>query len=133
MVTPGEVCCTRENMDASLNKSLKQNNTTTFGQVEEILSHTELDQSDMLDLLERWKWLLDLIQGYSVCGAYQFLMYTKVPLDRERFHDVWHNHIPLKVSLFDLNQCPTCCGSHETPKHLFLVCASLGSVWPLLW
>ena len=47
-----------ENMVASLNTSLQQNNSI-FEQVEEILSHAELDQPEMLDLPERLRWLVD--------------------------------------------------------------------------
>ncbi|KAI5406214.1 trans-Golgi network-localized SYP41-interacting protein 1 isoform X3 [Lathyrus oleraceus] len=47
-----------ENMVASLNNSLQQNHTI-FEQVEEILSHAELDQPEMLDLPERLRWLVD--------------------------------------------------------------------------
>ncbi|KAK2389373.1 myosin-11 [Trifolium repens] len=47
-----------ENMVASLNNSLQQNNTI-FEQVEEILSHAELDQPEMLDFPERLRWLVD--------------------------------------------------------------------------
>ncbi|CAJ2667976.1 unnamed protein product [Trifolium pratense] len=47
-----------ENMVASLNNSLQQNNAI-FEQVEEILSHAELDQPEMLDFPERLRWLVD--------------------------------------------------------------------------
>ncbi|AES72106.1 TGN-related, localized SYP41-interacting protein, putative [Medicago truncatula] len=47
-----------ENMVASLNTSLQQNDSI-FVQVEEILSHAELDQPEMLDLPERLRWLVD--------------------------------------------------------------------------
>ncbi|KAJ1422658.1 hypothetical protein SESBI_12848 [Sesbania bispinosa] len=47
-----------ENMVASLQNSLLQNNTI-FEQVEEILSHANPDQSEMLDMPERLQWLVD--------------------------------------------------------------------------
>ncbi|GAU16676.1 hypothetical protein TSUD_326260 [Trifolium subterraneum] len=47
-----------ENMVASLKTSLQQNNSI-FEQVEEILSHAELDQPEMLDFPERLRWLVD--------------------------------------------------------------------------
>jgi len=62
-----------------------------------VLLHNVVLQAHVHD---RWKWLLDHIQGYSVHGAYQFLTSADAPLNRERIVDVWHNQIPLKVSLF---------------------------------
>lgn len=50
--------------------------------------------------LDRWKWLLDLVHGYSVKGTYHFLTSVDEPLARGLFNNVWHKHIPLKVSLF---------------------------------
>ncbi|XP_058787045.1 trans-Golgi network-localized SYP41-interacting protein 1 [Vicia villosa] len=47
-----------DNMVASLNNSLQQSHAI-FEQVEEILSHAELDQPEMLDLPERLRWLVD--------------------------------------------------------------------------
>lgn len=104
---------------------------------------------------DRWKWL-DPSQGYSVCGAYQFLTSANAPLDQERTDNVWHNLIPLKVSLFvwrllrnrlatrdnlvrqrvisdELIMCPAGCGFREEADHLFLGCATLSSVWSLVW
>jgi hypothetical protein len=62
-----------------------------------VLLHNVVLQTHVHD---RWKWLLDPIEGYSVRGAYQFLTFADAPLDRELIDNVWHNHIPLKVSLF---------------------------------
>ncbi|XP_061369993.1 trans-Golgi network-localized SYP41-interacting protein 1 isoform X3 [Gastrolobium bilobum] len=47
-----------ENMVASLQNSLLQNNTI-FDRVKEILSHAEPDQPEMFDMPERLRWLVD--------------------------------------------------------------------------
>jgi len=49
---------------------------------------------------DRWKWLFDPIQGYSVRGTYHFLTASDKLLDRGRIHQVWHKHVPSKVSVF---------------------------------
>ena len=49
---------------------------------------------------DRWKWLLDPIQGYSVHGTYHFLTASEEFLDRDRIYKVWHQHVPLKISDF---------------------------------
>jgi hypothetical protein len=105
---------------------------------------------------DRWKWLPDPTQGSSVRGAYHFLTFADGPLGRERIDNVWHNHIPLKVSLFvlcllrnhlptrdnlvrqrvinnELVSCLAGCGVLEEADHLFLGCIMLISVWSLVW
>jgi len=87
---------------------------------------------------------------------YQFLTTADAPLGRERTNNVWHNLIPLKVSMFgwrlpcnrlptrdnllrqrvvsdELIVCPTGCGVREEADHLFLGCATLSNVWSLVW
>jgi hypothetical protein len=49
---------------------------------------------------DTWKWLLDPIHGYSVRGAYRFLTITTELTDRSQVVDIWHQHIPSKVSVF---------------------------------
>jgi hypothetical protein len=105
---------------------------------------------------DRWKWLPDPTKGYSVREAYHLLTSGVAPLGREHIDNVWHNLIPLKVSLFvwrllrnrlptrdnlvrrrvineELILCPAGCGIREEVDHLFLGCATLSSVWPLVW
>jgi len=62
-----------------------------------VLLHNFVLQDDITD---RWKWLLDPVNGYSVKVTYHFLTTVDEPLARGLFDDVWHKHVPLKVSLF---------------------------------
>lgn len=101
-------------------------------------------------------WLLDHIYGYSMRGAYHFLTSAYEPTDRDLVVNVWHKHIPLKVSLFgwrllrnrlsikdnliwcrvitvENNLCAAGCGFSETANHIFLGCVTFGRVWPLVW
>ena len=41
-------------------------------------------------VLDRWMWLLDPINGYSVKGTYHFLTTVDDSPDRGFFDDVWH-------------------------------------------
>jgi len=86
--------------------------------------------------MDRWRWLLDPVLGYTVKGAYHLLTSVDEPLARGLFDHVWHKHVPLKVSLFawrllrnrlptqdnlvrhrvlhhDANQCVGGCGLQE--------------------
>jgi len=77
-------------------------------------------------------------------------------VDRSHVDDVWHKHIPSKVSLLVwrlLRNCiptkdnlairgalPTTdtscalgCGSTESPVHLFIHCSFSGELWALVW
>ena len=49
--------------------------------------------------MDRWRWLLDSVLGYTVKGAYHLLTSVEEPPARGLFDDVWHKHVPLKVSL----------------------------------
>jgi hypothetical protein len=103
-----------------------------------------------------WRWLLDPIHGYSVRMAYRFLITSVETADRPQVPDIWHSHIPSKVSVFVWrllrNRLPTkdnllrrrvlshnevaCvagCGNRETAKHLFLDCDFFGSLWSHIW
>jgi hypothetical protein len=94
---------------------------------------------------DKWRWLIDSIHGYTVKGSYRFLTTPTKPLARNLVDDVWHKHIPSKVSLFvwrlmrnriltkdnlacrcvlpsnDTN-CVAGCGNQEMADHLFLGC-----------
>lgn len=105
--------------------------------------------------IDRWKWLLDPVNGYSVKGSYHFLKTIDEPSERELSFDVWHKHVPLNVSLFtwrlfrnrlptkdnlmrrcvlqhDDNKCVGDCDYEETTGHLFFGCATSSGVWCLL-
>jgi len=105
---------------------------------------------------DTWKWLLDPIHGYSLCGTYQFLTSPDAPLDRSLIDNVWHKQVPSKVSLFAwcllrdriatktnlarrwvLQQndilCVGGCGLSDTTNHLFIGCNLFGGIWFLVW
>jgi len=103
-----------------------------------------------------WWWLLDPIHGYTVRGAYRFITTTGDMVDMSLIDDVWHKHIPSKVSLLVWcilrNRIPTkdnlvargvlpstdllCalgCDIIESVTHLFLQCTLSADVWDLVW
>ena len=106
---------------------------------------------------DTWRWLLDPIHGYSVREAYRYLTHSGDTVDRTLVDDVWHRHIPLKVSLLVWrlfrNRLPTkdnllrrgvlgstditCavprCASTETVSHLFLQCDTFRELWSKVW
>ena len=105
---------------------------------------------------DRWKWLLDPVHGYSVCGTYHFLTASEEPMDRSLIDDVWHKQVQSTVSLFVWrllrnilptkdnlvrrrvlqptdNMCVEGCGYSETVDHLFLGCGIFGDIWLLVW
>jgi hypothetical protein len=96
--------------------------------------------------------LLDPDHGYTVRGSYNYLTNTDDIVDRSSIDDVWHKHIPSKVSLMVWrllrNRLPTkdnlgrrgilastelaCsvgCDSSETATHLFLHCTLATNLW----
>jgi len=100
---------------------------------------------------DRWRWLLDLIHGYSVKGTYTYLTTSDVHSERGRFEDVWQKQFSLKVSVFawrllrnriptkdnlfrrciipfDDTSCIAGCGSSEIANHLLFHCAHFGLV-----
>jgi len=102
--------------------------------------------------LTKWKWLLDPINCYSVLGVYRFYTTFDEPVDRNLVVDVWHKHIPSKVSLFVWRllcnrlsakdnlvrrsilqfggiACASACGNSETANHLFIGCRIVDRVW----
>ena len=96
--------------------------------------------------------MLGPVLGYTVKRAYHLLTSVDEPPSMGLFDNVWHKHVPLKVSLFawrllrnrlltkdnlvrrrvlhhDVNQCVGGCGFQETTIHLFLNCATFGNLW----
>ncbi|RHN78641.1 putative reverse transcriptase zinc-binding domain-containing protein [Medicago truncatula] len=49
---------------------------------------------------DTWRWLFDPTHGYMVREAYRFLTNNGELVDMTLVDDVWHKHIPSKVSLF---------------------------------
>jgi len=116
---------------------------------EEFLGNNFVVQTDVSD---RWKWLPDTMGGYTVRGAYQLLTHQVAPMIDVTGEHVWHKQVPLKVSILawrllhdrlptKLNlfrrgiiqhtdvSCVAGCGFDESATHLFLHCASFGSIW----
>jgi len=106
---------------------------------------------------DTWRWLLDPTHGYTVWEAYRFLTHSGDTVDRTLVDDVWHKHIPLKVSLLAWrlfrNRLPTkdnllrrgvlratditCavpgCDNTETVSHLFIQCDTSRELWSKVW
>jgi len=100
---------------------------------------------------DRWRWLLDPINGCSVKDTYHYLTSVDAPPDQGLFDYVWHKQVPLKVSLFSWrllrnrlptkdnlvrwhiiaedNTCVGECGSLETANHLLFRCDPFSSIW----
>jgi len=49
---------------------------------------------------DRWRWVLDPINGYSVKGTYQYLTRPDTSVERGLYDVVWLKQVPLKVSIF---------------------------------
>lgn len=100
--------------------------------------------------------MLDPTHGYTVREAYRFLTNNGEPVDRTLVDDVWHKHIPSKVSLFVWrllcnrlhtkdnlvrwrvlqlhdSACVSGCGDPETIIHPFLGCDIFSSLWAHVW
>lgn len=118
-----------------------------------VLFHNIVLQDNVHDT---WRWLLDPTHGYMVREAYCFLTNNGELVDMTLVDDVWHKHIPSKVSLFVWrllrNRLPTInslvrrcilqlhdsacvfgCGGPKTVTHLFLGCDIFSSLWAHVW
>ena len=114
-----------------------------------------LDVSLHANVSDRWVWLRDPSEGYSVRGSYQLLTTKDNPLADPAASLIWHNQVPLKVSIFawrllrdrlptksnlvhrqiissETSLCVSDCGLVETSHHLFLSCNIFSSLWPLV-
>ena len=101
---------------------------------------------------DRWEWLPDIVDGYSVRGAYDLVLNCDTTQLDTSLELVWHKQVPLKVSVFawwllrdplptKVNLsirgvlsvedilCVTGCGQVGTADHLFLSCTMFSSVW----
>jgi len=106
--------------------------------------------------LDRWRWILDHISGYTVKGTYQYLTMSAIPIETGLFNATWLKHVPLKVSVFvwrllrsrlpikdnllrrrvlspDDTICAGGCGCPESVGHLFFHCDFFGSLWHLIY
>ena len=101
---------------------------------------------------DKWRWILDPINGYSVKGTYQYLTRLDTSVEHGLYNVVWLKQVSLKASIFVWrllrNELPTkdnlvrrralhhedifCiggCGCQETTNHLFFSCDIFGNVW----
>jgi hypothetical protein len=106
-------------------------------------------------VLDTWRWALDPTHGYTVRGAYRLITTTGEMVDMSLVDEVWHRHIPSKVSLLAWrllrNRLPTrdnlmrrgvippsdmlCvvgCDCTESATHLFLLCTLSADLWALV-
>jgi hypothetical protein len=114
-----------------------------------------LDVTLFDNVSDRWIWLPDPTGGYSVRGAYQLLITQGVSVVDSAEDLIWHNQVPLKVSVFawrllrdrlptksnlvnrgvvypEASLCVSGCGIAETAQHLFLTCSDFASLWHLV-
>ena len=107
-------------------------------------------------VLDRWRWILDPINGYSVKGTYEFLTLSDTSRERGIYDAAWLKHVPLRVSIFVWrllrNRLPTkdnlvrrrvlhhddiycigSCGVQESTCHLFFRCTIFGGVWHMVY
>jgi len=107
-------------------------------------------------ILDRWRWVLDPINGYSVNGTYQYLTTSVDHAYRFLSDMVWLKQVPLKVSVFvwrllhnrlptkdnllrrrvlhlDDTTCVGGCDSQETAVHFLFRCDIFGSLWHLIY
>jgi len=110
-----------------------------------------LDVSLFPNISDRWLWLPDPPGGYTVHGVYDLLTTQVAPLVEPAAELVWHQQVPLKVSVFawrlvhdrllpkcnlvargvlfaDMASCIAGCGIPETAHHIFLLCATFGTI-----
>jgi len=101
---------------------------------------------------DRWRWVLDPINGYSVKGTRHYLTPVDAALDRGLLNSVWHKQVPLEIYLFvwrlfrnrlptkdnlvrwyiliaEDNFCVGGCGSLEIADHLLFRCDPFSIVW----
>ena len=103
-------------------------------------------------ILDRWRWILDPINGYSSKGTYTYLTTSGIPSAGGMSDDLWNKQVPLKVFVFvwrllhnriptkdnlihrriipiDDTACIGGCGSSETSDHLLFRCDHFDMVW----
>ncbi|XP_024634720.1 uncharacterized protein [Medicago truncatula] len=112
----------------------------------------EIDGEAWDNVHDTWRWHLDPVHGYSVRESFRFITSSGDMVDKTLVDDVWHKHVPSKVSLLVWrllrNRVPTknnlthrgvlptndtaCvagCGISETTQHLFLQCNISNELW----
>ena len=100
---------------------------------------------------DRWVWLPDPSDGYTVRGAYNLLTSQDRSGEASTSDLVWHNQVsvfawrllldrlPTKTNLIhrrvlssDMSLCVAGCGQPETAQHLFSMCDTFGSLWHMM-
>jgi hypothetical protein len=98
-------------------------------------------------VLDRWRWVSDPVNGYSVKGTYQYLMLSDTSLERGLFDTAWLKQVPLFGGFYATDSLPKTissigeffimttffciggCGCTETTSHLLFRCDIFGNVW----
>ncbi|XP_024628821.1 uncharacterized protein [Medicago truncatula] len=106
-------------------------------------------------VVDRWKWSLDPVKGYSIGDAYQMFTATDQNPNRANMYTICHKQLPLKVSLFvwclfhnclptkdnllrrgivhpDATNCVGGFALPETADHLFITCSHFSQLWVLV-
>ncbi|XP_024640828.1 uncharacterized protein [Medicago truncatula] len=106
-------------------------------------------------VLDRWLWLPNHDDGYSVRGVYDMLTSQEQPQLHHNVDLIWHKQVPLKVSILawrlmrdrlptklnlanrdilsvEERLCVAGCGIVEDVTHFFLSCATFGALWPMV-
>ncbi|AET00129.1 transmembrane protein, putative [Medicago truncatula] len=66
-----------------------------LGWNEKEVLEVEEDVVCVANVSDGWKWLLDLIKGYSVSGVSQLFMVADEPPDQGAIDDIWLRQVPL--------------------------------------
>jgi hypothetical protein len=57
-------------------------------------------------VLDRWRWVSDPVNGYSVKGTYQYLMLSDTSLERGLFDTAWLKQVPLFGGFYATDSLP---------------------------
>jgi len=105
--------------------------------------------------VDRWVWLPDQVDGYTVRDVYDMLTSQEQPHLHQNMELIWHKQVPLKVSIIawrllrdrlptkanladrgilpmEARLCVSGCGHVEDVNHMFLLCLTFGALWPMV-
>ncbi|KEH26083.1 hypothetical protein MTR_6g044010 [Medicago truncatula] len=83
-------------------------------------------------VLDRWRWILDPINGYSIKGTYQYLSLPDTTLGCDLYDEALptiDNHLRRRVLHHDNTICIGGCDCQETTLHLLFRCDIYGNLW----
>jgi hypothetical protein len=109
-----------------------------------------------VDVIDKWRWVPDPINGYTVRGTYQYLTSSDSPMEQGMSDMVWLKQVPLKVSVFMWrllrnrlptkdnlirisvlqptdNACVGGCGCPKLATRVLFRCNIFGSLWYLIY